>query len=211
MNNAITELKQKFSEIKAMGYIKASRNGYTGIGKTFEDLLGKKEDTNPNPDYKGIEIKTKRGYSKGYVALFNNSFLDQTIFPAQRIKDQYGYPHSQLKQYKILECSIYAHKLTLVSNRWFFKLIIDEVQERIYIAIYDLNYNLIEKECYWEFATLKTRLINKLSYLALVRAWPTTREGVTYYKYYRMDIYKLKSFDNFIDQIKKVIFVYPLN
>ena len=35
-------LKEEFLRIKRMGYVKSLREGYTGIGKTFEDLLGKK-------------------------------------------------------------------------------------------------------------------------------------------------------------------------
>ena len=53
-----------------MGYVKSTRSGFTGIGKTFEDLIGKTEDTLEELDFHGIEIKTKRGYSKGYTTLF---------------------------------------------------------------------------------------------------------------------------------------------
>ncbi|MEG0994432.1 MAG: hypothetical protein RSE91_00460, partial [Bacilli bacterium] len=42
MNNNIIELKSIFENIKKQGWIRSSRYGSTGIGKTFEDLLNKR-------------------------------------------------------------------------------------------------------------------------------------------------------------------------
>ena len=201
IDKEIIELKKKFWQIRDMGYVKATRGGSTGIGKTFEDLIGKKEDTESLPDYKGIEIKTKRGYSKGYITLFCYNFLDNTPNPALRIKDRYGYPDHQLKNCKILQTSIYANKYTLVACKWWFKLKVAKDEQKIYLLIYDRNYNLREKDCYWNFCDLQERLETKLTYLAFAKAWPTTRDNEVYYKYYKMDIYKLKSFEDFINLI----------
>lgn len=49
----LEQLKQEFIRIKNMGYVKSTRVGVTGVGKTFEDLLGKEEDTQGMPDYNG--------------------------------------------------------------------------------------------------------------------------------------------------------------
>ena len=65
----IRKLYRKFNEIRKMGYVKSVRNGSTGIGATFEYLLGKEEESFEIPDYYGIEIKTKRAYSKSYITL----------------------------------------------------------------------------------------------------------------------------------------------
>ena len=43
MNN-IKNLYQKFESIQKMGWVKSYRKGDTGIGKTFEELLGKTEE-----------------------------------------------------------------------------------------------------------------------------------------------------------------------
>lgn len=43
-----------------MGYIQTMRSGDTGIGYTFESLLGIDANNATTPDFKGIEIKTKR-------------------------------------------------------------------------------------------------------------------------------------------------------
>ena len=44
--------------------------------------------------------------------------------------------------------------------------------------------------------------MNKLEYLAIVNAWPNQIDGWNYFKYYKMDIYKLNNFDKFIDLIE---------
>ena len=61
MNN-IKNLYSRFEDIKKMGWVKSLRKGDTGIGKTFEELLGKTEENFEFPDFEGIEIKTKRYY-----------------------------------------------------------------------------------------------------------------------------------------------------
>ena len=70
MEENIRLLRQKFIEIKKLGLIKSLRKGSTGLGFTFESLIGKAEDSRPLPDFNGIEIKTKLGYTKAPITLF---------------------------------------------------------------------------------------------------------------------------------------------
>lgn len=63
MKNNIEELKKYFTTIKNNNQ-NSLREGNIGIGYTFETLIDKKEDNLPLPDFNGIEIKTKLGYSK---------------------------------------------------------------------------------------------------------------------------------------------------
>ena len=63
----IRKLQKEFKKIKGMEYIKTVRNGPTGVGATFEKLIGKEEESFEIPDYYGIEIKTRRAYSKAYM------------------------------------------------------------------------------------------------------------------------------------------------
>ena len=54
-----------------MGWIESMRRGTTGIGYTFESLLGKPEESFPIPDYGTIEIKTRYRNGKRDITLFN--------------------------------------------------------------------------------------------------------------------------------------------
>lgn len=60
-NPAVSELLDKLREVCARGFIKTLRPGATGIGMTLETVLGIAANSSQFPDFKGIEIKAKRG------------------------------------------------------------------------------------------------------------------------------------------------------
>lgn len=57
---AIAELIEKTLALKEKGFIKTLKAGDTGVGFTFESLLGIAANSSQEPDYKGIEIKCSR-------------------------------------------------------------------------------------------------------------------------------------------------------
>jgi len=202
MLEELKNLKKEFDKIKLLGYVKSTRKGYTGIGKTFEDLIGKKEDNLNKPDYQGIEIKTKRAYSKSYTTLFNITPLGNSNYEIKRLRNTYGYPEFTSSKIKILNCSVQANCSTFVAQRYLFKLYIDYEDERIYLIICNQSFGLIEKKVYWPFALIKERLERKLQYMALIKAWPNNINGEEYYKYYDIDFYKLRTFTEFLKLIE---------
>ena len=88
---SIRKLQKKFKEIRRMEYVKSVRTGSTGVGATFEALLGKEEDSLEIPDFGGIEIKTRRSYSKSLINLFNAVPTGSTYYETKRLRDMYGY------------------------------------------------------------------------------------------------------------------------
>ncbi len=198
----VVVLKQEFERIKKMGYVKSTRRGFTGIGKTFEDLLGKPEDSLENPDYRGIEIKTKRGYSNAYTTLFCATPQGKSEFEIKRLCNRYGYPDKELKDKKVLATSVQANCVTPVTSRYLFKLWIDYEKQRIYLKICDRNMNLLENDVYWEFEAIQEKLERKLSFLAFIKAWPKFIDGIEHYQYYDIKFYQLKSFDEFLRLIE---------
>ena len=198
----LENLKQEFLRIKNMGYVKSTRSGVTGVGKTFEDLLGKEEDTKGTPDYNGIELKTKLGYSKSYTTLFNST--PEGELETQRLCKEYGYPDRILRDKKVLNVSITTTPI-LVANRYFFNLKVDYNMQKLILIIKNKYGKILESKVYWSFETLKEKLNTKLQYVAVINAWPTTRNNVTYYKYYKINFYKLKTFEKFIELIDKGI------
>ena len=205
MDKEILELKQKFNDIKKLGYVKSVRSGVTGIGATFEYLLGKQEENFELPDFKGIEMKTKRGYSNGNVTLFSAVPDGENFFETKRLKEEYGYPDEVLKNYKVLNTCVSAKEKIKVGINYQFKLEVDRISENVFLCIYDNNDRLLEKKVYWTFETLQEKLRRKMQVLALVSAWPTKRSGIEYYKYYKIEFYVLSSFSNFIKLIEKGI------
>lgn len=203
MNNNICKLYKKFYEIKNMGYVKTVRSGYTGVGATFEKLIGKDEESFEIPDYYGIEIKCKRSYSKAYITLFNAVPTGSGYYEVKRLRDNYGYPYKYDKALKMLYTDVFCNCYTKVGLWYYFKLSIDYDKERIVLLIYNYNKELIDDFTYWDFGVLKEKLERKLQYLALVRAWPNCIDGVDYYNYYKMNVYTLKGFNYFIRAIEE--------
>jgi len=64
----LTELLKLFDSVSAMGWLDSSREGDTGIGYTFETLIGIAENNDKIADFKGIEIKCK-GLREGQSVL----------------------------------------------------------------------------------------------------------------------------------------------
>lgn len=66
----LDEFRERFDEIKAMGFVKSTRRGPTGVGHTLETLMGLEEDNIPMPDLGEVELKGHRAGSSSLVTLF---------------------------------------------------------------------------------------------------------------------------------------------
>lgn len=71
------------------------------------------------------------------------------------------------------------------------------------LLISDINLNLINDEIYWNLDDIKTRFETKFKYLAYIIGYPYKKYNITYYKYNTLKIYKLKSFNKFIELLEK--------
>lgn len=203
MDKSIKLLQEKFKEIKKKGYIKSVRKGSTGIGATFEYLIGKPEESFEIPDFYGIEIKTRREYSKSYITLFNAVPTGSTFYEVKRLRDNYGYRDPKDHKLKKLCVEVSGNILIKVGIWYYFKLEVDRINQQIRLNIYDIKKNLIDNSTYWDFDILKEKIQRKLQILAIVKAWTNYKNGIEYFKYDKMNIYIFKDFDNFITALEK--------
>ncbi len=104
----LKELVEKLQTISNMGYVKALRKGNTGIGYTFESLIGLEETNIPIPDIGGrVEIKTTRKDSSSLVTLF--TFNRGVWLRRQKeIIEQFGYEDE--KGRKALKSTIFYNR-----------------------------------------------------------------------------------------------------
>ena len=202
MKNQINSLYEQFVKIKERGWIKSVRNGSNGVGLTFESLLGISQNEFEIPDYNGIELKAKRYKSRSYILLFSCTPTGPRYHEVERIKNEYGYPHKLLKEYKILNNSVYCNVKNKIGIKFYFQLEVNREQRKLYLIVYNLRGDLIEKSVYWDFDILKEKLYRKLKVLALIKAYSKKIEDIEYFKYYKLTIYLLKNFDTFIDLIE---------
>ena len=61
---------------------------------------------------------------------------------------------------------------------------------------------MLENKIYWTFTTLKDKLYRKVKTIAFVDAIRKNIKKEEYFKYYKMTIYTIKSFDDFIDLLE---------
>lgn len=108
----ISELVEYFENIKNTPFNRSLRNGSTGIGYTFENLIHKKEDSNYLPDFKGIEIKTKLGYSRSPIKLFTLVPKFNGESPIKYILNNFGYPDKNNKNLKAFRGDVFHLKIT---------------------------------------------------------------------------------------------------
>lgn len=197
MRETILELVDKFNKIKEKGYIKGIYNGSLAIGRTFEHELGLEMNKMSMPDYNGIEIKTRRTYTKNTITLINATPDGEIEGEIPRIKEKYGYPYYKDRNYKCLYAEVFANKKTFSGRCYQYKLLIDDKEEKIYLGIYNYQGIMIEKKAYWSYEYLKNKLQNKLNYLALIHAWPKKIDDWNYFKYYDIGLWKYQGFDKF--------------
>ena len=102
----IEKLKKEFNRIRDMKYVKSVNNNSSGIGLTFERLLGKETDNFPLPDYYNIELKAKLAYSTKPITLFRLVPEGKNFFELKRIVAEYGYYSNDNDYYKSLNCNV---------------------------------------------------------------------------------------------------------
>lgn len=203
INNSIKNLIQSFEEIKKLGYIKSINNNYSGIGLTFEKLLGKDFDNFSFPDYNMIELKTKLTYSRTPIHLFSLSPEGKEFFEVKRLWENYGHVGYKNKKFKQLNNKVLANILMPVGKKYYFTLKVDHNQNKIVLLIYNANRQLIDNYTYWDFTKIKEALERKFKYLAIIEVYTKNINNEKYYKYWKINIYKLKSFEKFIELIEK--------
>ena len=197
------ELLKKFIKIKNKNLCKSLRKGTGGMGYTFESLIDKIEDSNYLPDYKGIEIKTKYGYTTEPLALFSMApKRDDGIVYSKFILDNFGYNISEQCTLKKFMGNIYYKCFEKSKNNYFFKTVIDNYNNKLKLVVYDKNYNLIDDKTYWNLSDLKERLYTKLNYLALIKGYPYKKNNEIYYRYTNLEFLELISFNSFLDLIR---------
>ena len=216
LSENMQRLLQEFRRINAKGFIKGVSNSTGSIGITFEKELGNNENNLALPDYKDIEIKCSGYYNAIYpITLFSLSFDGPSENEMIRLVNTYGHYDKTFKKRKVIYSALSCQNAYLVNNMYYFKLEICDEEERVYLAIYDINNNLIEKRSYITFVNLKKHLKVKLNNLALVYALKKYQKGIYSFNYNNIILYKLKSFATFIDLLKNnIIFgemVYRIN
>lgn len=162
----LKELVEKLQAIRGMGYVKALRKGNTGIGYTFESLIGLDETNIPIPDIGGrVEIKTTRKDSSSLVTLFTFN-RGVWIRKQKEIIEQFGYEDE--KGRKALKSTIFFNKPNSLG------LFIEIDESKNVIRLLSPNNELLAE---WDVYVVVGVFSSKLSRLLFVLADRRTVKG----------------------------------
>jgi hypothetical protein len=196
----LAELLQKFDAVKAEGWIDSLREGDTGIGYTFETLLGIKENNDRRADFKGIELKCKAiregaAFAAGKINLFQQgptwlghySAKDRIRLIGKRRSDGCYTCHSQI---------------TTTANNLGLSLLITDSENKI-----DLR-KKTEELGYWSFASLESRLKEKHARAAVIKAATRAKESTNQFKYDEIVYCERPSIDRFVTLVRNKTIVF---
>lgn len=210
MNEKIDNYINKFKKISKKKWIMSVSKSFGSVGLTFEKELNKSPDSMYFPDYYGVEIKCTTRYSNYPFYLFTVAFDGPTFPEIDRIVNKYGWFDKDFPDKKVLFTKLSVKQKHKVNRKYYFKLDVDEENEKVYLLVYDLNGKQIEKESYIYTQSIFNHLIVKLNTLAIVYASKKKANSETYFRYYKTIVYELKSFEVFIKLLKEGIIIVDL-
>ena len=201
MQEKIDNLRHEFEVIKNMGWIKEKRKSKGSCGYTFETLLKKEEDYFPVPDYDDIEIKVMNDHTKTNLHLFNLTPDGDYLYPIKRILYELGCPERENRNKRVLYKTFNSREYTKMAFGRKATINVNYEEKKIELWAFNHKDENINIGISWSFDYLKERLELKLKYLAFVRVSSSIICGEGYYHYHKIDFYKLKDFNTFINLI----------
>ena len=169
----LEEFKRKFYELKNQGFVKSLRRGSTGIGYTFETLMGLEENNLALPDIDGVEIKTHRDNANSMITLFTFNKNAWQMDQLEAIQ-KYGSPNDEGR------LGLY-YTMSLAPNSA--GLFLDVDSESI-----SVRHTSGETIAMWKLDSLVERFLQKIPALLFVSAHVEERGGSEHFHFYRAQL-----------------------
>ena len=186
----VKELKSELERIKEEGWIRSLRRGDTGIGYTFESLLGISENNISLPDLGKFEIKTARRDSKSLITLFSKVPQLETGISNKDLVEKYGYWDNK-KNRQALYCTVSSIKEN--SLGWKIEVTNEEV------LLFICKGKIIAKE---NIQLLRLKAIEKISNSVFIIADRKKQENKEYFHYNEAYLLTDIKSKNILDLIK---------
>lgn len=201
----LSELLGKFDEVKERGWIDTLRSGDTGIGYTFETLIGIEENNEQIADFKGIEIKCK-GIKEG-------KFSSSSKFNLFQAGPKWSTESTMKERIRVLgtlnEAGLFAcySQVTTTPNN--IGLLLDVLSSQSKI---DLRKN-VDTLGHWSFERLEKRLIEKHERAVFVKAKSRNATSKTQYAYEELVYCDKPSIERFVQLIvqRNLVFEFTMH
>lgn len=171
-----SELLDKLKDISKLGFIKSLKKGDTGIGYTLESLLQIEANSSPLPDYKGIELKSRRTRStKNTLFSAVPDWKNSKVKSAAELVDLRGVKNHDKGDIK----TIFHTIKSINANTYGLKLEVDD--NFVHQIFQDGVVN--QKDVCWELSTLMEKLNNKHKETFWIDAETRINEGSEEFHY----------------------------
>ncbi|MBA3916043.1 MAG: hypothetical protein H0X25_19775 [Acidobacteriales bacterium] len=199
----LSELLALYDDVHSRGWIDTLRVGDTGIGYTFETLVGIKENNDQNADYKGVEIKCKLKRDLQPTAGKINLF---------QMGPTWLQPQSGIERLRLMgradEMGLHScySQVTPITNNLGLRL---EVQP--FPGAIDL-YKDPDQLGLWARQQLAERLANKHTRALFVKADSRTRNGSLQYFYNEVIYCERPDIERFVDMVenRRIVFEFAM-
>ena len=118
---------------------------------------------------------------------------------------KYGYVDKIYKDKKIIAAYLSCQHKYFLNKQYFFQLELNNEKQKLYLCIYDINQNLIEKQSFIYYKTIARHLNVKLKKLALIYGRKKYENRENFFQYYQMELYHLKELAVFMELLNKGI------
>ncbi len=210
MSQYYNNLVDNFKKISRKKWIKSINNNRGGVGQTFENELNKKADSLYLPDYEGIELKCTTRYSNYPLYLFTIAFDGPTYPEINRLINLYGYYDKDFKNKKVLFTKLSLLKPYIVNHKYKFKLCFDKKEDKLFLEVYDIKNNLLEKKSFVYMQSIYKHLMLKFEKMALIYAYKKNIDCNEYFRYYMIKVYEIFDFKVFVELLEKGIILVDL-
>lgn len=201
IDDCLSELLTRFDDVRARGWIRSLRAGDTGVGYTFETLLGIKENNDKRADFRGIELKCKLLSSSGTTSGKTNLFQQGPVWESRKTALERLGLIGQLRPDGRLACH---SQVTVEQNNLGLALAPLPEQSKIMLL------KQAEALGHWPFELLWRRLTEKHSRAAFVKARRRSAAGTCEYEYRELVYCEGPSIESFVElvQSRRVVFEF---
>jgi len=210
-DNVILKFKNDFLRIKEIGWVQSHQIHNPGIGRTFEDLIGVKENNFQLVDYlEFLELKSQRDYTGSMLTLFTKS-PDHPANANTYLRETFGIADKDSPKLKIIHTTISGAKFNTLYNRFGLKLDVDKTEQRIYIRVKKIeDDSIVSDKIYYDFETLRRIVEQKCQNIAYISAESKIQDGHEHFKYQSAVLLTGLTFEKFIDAVKQGLILYDI-
>ncbi|WP_210499594.1 MvaI/BcnI family restriction endonuclease [Vibrio crassostreae] len=185
---------QRHETIKEKGWVTSLRKGNTGVGYTYETLMGVKENNSQEADFGHIEFKTTRATSKGMISLFTYSPRNREGV-MKDVHERFGTVDK--RGYKTFYSTIKGGRFNTYKKTVRFSSVVNWRAKKVELVAKTVCGEELELDASYSFLEIE-KLVGKLDTTAFVKAKVRKSGDCEQFLYDSAELLRFKGVKNFL-------------